>query len=111
MKTIKSKYTSEIEKQFSQQGYYSTEEYNKRKTDGLYDEARNKSRRVESFIKTCTWRVLATTDTFIISWLVTGTFEIAGAIAGIEIITKFSLYYLHERFYVRYRNWREEKST
>ena len=86
-------------------GYYSTEEYQKRKADGIYEESRRKKhRRIESFVKTCTWRVLATTDTFFISWFITGTFEIAGAIAGIEVLTKFILYYLHERVWVRY--WR-----
>ena len=85
-------------------GYYSTEEYQKRKADGVYEESRKKHRRIETFVKACTWRVLATTDTFFISWLITGTFEIAGVIAGIEVLTKFILYYLHERVWVRY--WR-----
>ena len=85
-------------------GYYSTEEYQKRKADGVYEESRKKHRRIESFVKTCTWRILATTDTFFISWYITGTFEIAGVIAGIEVLTKFILYYLHERVWVRY--WR-----
>ena len=85
-------------------GYYSTEEYQKRKADGVYEESRKKHGRIETFVKACTWRVLATTDTFFISWLITGTFEIAGVIAGIEVLTKFILYYLHERIWVRY--WR-----
>ncbi len=85
-------------------GYYSTEEYQKRKADGVYEESRKKHGRIETFVKACTWRVLATTDTFFISWLITGTFEIAGVIAGIEVLTKFILYYLHERVWVRY--WR-----
>jgi len=109
MKPIKPQYTLEVEKQFTQNGYYSTEEYNKRKASGFYNENSNKSRRLESFIKTCTWRILATTDTFLISWYITGTFEIAGTIAGIEIITKFTLYYLHERVYVKFQNWRALK--
>ena len=85
-------------------GYYSTEEYQRRKADGVYEESRKKHGRIETFVKACTWRVLATTDTFFISWLITGTFEIAGVIAGIEVLTKFILYYLHERVWVRY--WR-----
>ena len=44
-----------------------------------------------------TWRILATSDTFLISWLITGRFDFAGAIAGIEVITKMFLYYMHER--------------
>ncbi|WP_300164227.1 DUF2061 domain-containing protein [Bradyrhizobium sp.] len=32
-----------------------------------------------------------------ISWFMTGRVEIAGSIAGLEIITKIAWYYLHER--------------
>jgi uncharacterized membrane protein len=32
-----------------------------------------------------------------ISWLLTGRIEIAGSIAGLEIVTKILWYYLHER--------------
>ena len=40
---------------------------------------------------------LGTLDTFAISWFFTGKVEIAGSIAGIEIVTKIAWYYLHER--------------
>ena len=50
-----------------------------------------KSKIRRSLVKTLTWRILATTDTFLISWIITG------AIAGIEVITKMALYYAHER--------------
>jgi uncharacterized membrane protein len=40
---------------------------------------------------------LGTLDTFAISWLLTGRVEIAGSIAGLEIVTKIAWYYLHER--------------
>jgi len=56
-----------------------------------------KSKARRSLAKTLTWRVLATTDTFIISWFITGTWTLAGAIAGIEVVTKMFLYYGHER--------------
>ena len=51
----------------------------------------------KKFTKTLTWRILATSDTFLISYLITGRFDFAGAIAGIEVITKMFLYYMHER--------------
>ena len=51
----------------------------------------------QTFIKTLSWRVLATTDTFLISWLLTGTVAIAASIASLEVITKMVLYYIHER--------------
>jgi predicted membrane protein DUF2061 len=40
-----------------------------------------------------------TLDTFAISWLLTGRVEIAGSIAGLEIVTKIAWYYLHERIW------------
>ena len=50
----------------------------------------------KAFIKTISWRIIATTDTFLISWLLTGTVAIAAGIASLEVITKMVLYYLHE---------------
>tara|TARA_X000000950_G_C13693946_1_gene569295 strand:+ start:565 stop:804 length:240 start_codon:yes stop_codon:yes gene_type:complete len=67
-----------------------------------------KSKARRSIAKTLTWRVLATTDTFIISWFVTGTWTLAGAIAGIEVVTKMFLYYGHERIWNRIK-WAKEK--
>jgi len=50
-----------------------------------------------SLVKTLTWRIVATTDTFIIAWLITGEWTWASAIAGVEVLTKMFLYYGHER--------------
>jgi uncharacterized membrane protein len=52
---------------------------------------------VRSVLKAVSWRTLGTLDTFAISWLLTGRVEIAGSIAGLEIVTKIAGYYLHER--------------
>ena len=54
--------------------------------------------------KTITWRIIASTDTLIIAWLITGSWKIGGGIAIIEIITKMILYYLHERAWYA-SNW------
>jgi len=54
----------------------------------------NKTR---SLVKTLSWRFIATTDTILIAWLLTGDLAIGLSIAGIEVITKIVLYYLHER--------------
>ena len=56
---------------------------------------RNLRRR--SWAKTLTWRVTATLDTFVISYLVTDSLAWAGSIAGVEVVTKVGFYYLHER--------------
>lgn len=55
----------------------------------------------QTFIKTISWRVLATTDTFLISWLLTGTVGVAAGIASLEVLTKMVLYYGHERLWSR----------
>jgi uncharacterized membrane protein len=52
-----------------------------------------------SVLKAVSWRTLGTLDTFAISWFMTGRVEVAGSIAGLEIITKIAWYYLHERLW------------
>ena len=52
-------------------------------------------------VKTLSWRAVATIDTFIISYLVTGSFAWAGSIACFEVMTKIAIYYLHERAWIR----------
>jgi len=74
-----------------------------RKGDGL-----DKSRTLK---KAISWRIVATTMTFIIAGLVLKSLGgVALAIAIIEFFTKFALYYLHERIWSRIplgkiRNW------
>ena len=58
---------------------------------------------LRSLYKTISWRVIASLDTFFISWLVTGYFMLASTIAGVEVITKMGLYYMHERAWLRVR--------
>ena len=50
-----------------------------------------------SVAKAASWRTLATADTFLISWLITGRAATAGGIAATEVLTKVVLFYLHER--------------
>ena len=54
-------------------------------------------KRSRSLIKTLTWRIVASIDTFLISWLVSGKVSIGVTIASLEIITKLVIYYFHER--------------
>ena len=68
--------------------------------------------------KTLTWRVLATTDTFIITFLA-GTFgfgytpeqaaSLGGIVASLEVVTKLILYYLHERAWYNYSKFGVKK--
>lgn len=50
-----------------------------------------------SVAKAISWRATGTVDTFLISWLITGTAALAGGIAATEVVTKVVLFYLHER--------------
>ena len=56
-----------------------------------------------SVAKAVSWRVTGTLDTFVISWLITGTAALAGGIAATEVVTKVVLFYLHERAWNRVR--------
>ena len=55
----------------------------------------------KSVMKTMSWRIVATTTTFLISWIVTGSVLAGGAIASIEFWAKLALYYAHERAWAR----------
>ena len=54
-----------------------------------------------SLAKTISWRTLASIDTFILGWIVTGNVTFAGSIASLEVLTKLILYYVHERAWAR----------
>ena len=53
--------------------------------------------RKRSFAKAFSWRAIASTDTFLISWLITGKLTWAGTITLLEILTITLLYYIHEK--------------
>ena len=55
----------------------------------------------KSLMKTMSWRIIATTTTFVIGWIVTGSALAGGAIASIEFWAKLALYYAHERAWSR----------
>ena len=48
--------------------------------------------RFKSLLKTISWRVLASTNTLMIAWLLTGNLKTAGSIMLLEIFTKMFLY-------------------
>lgn len=52
--------------------------------------------------KTISWRFLGTIDTIILSWIVTGSWKSGLTIGLIEVITKMTLYFLHERAWYKY---------
>ena len=57
-----------------------------------------------SIAKTISWRLTGSFSTFMISYLILGSFSIASSIAVIQIIANTILYYLHERVWNKI-NW------
>lgn len=68
---------------------------------------------MRSLVKTMTWRIIATTDTFLLTYI-SATYlgadlgitsdqatGLAATVAGLELVTKLALYYLHERGWAR----------
>ena len=51
--------------------------------------------------KTFTWRFIATSDTVLIAFLISGDLNSGLKIGGIEILTKMILYYFHERIWFK----------
>jgi len=54
-------------------------------------------------LKTLSWRLLGSIDTFFLGWIITGTFRIGLQIGGLEVITKMVLYFVHERLWHKIR--------
>jgi len=54
-----------------------------------------------SIAKAASWRLTGTIDTIVVSWIITGHFKMALSIGFVEVFTKITLYYLHERFWNR----------
>ncbi len=51
--------------------------------------------------KTITWRFIASSDTVLITWLLTENFSFGLKIGFLEILTKMILYYFHEIFWFK----------
>ena len=62
-----------------------------------HETAVKKESHVRSILKGISWRAVGTLTTIIIAYLLTGDTSSALQIGGIEVFTKFVLYYLHER--------------
>ena len=52
---------------------------------------------LRSLLKALTWRVVASCDTLVLVWLVTGSFTIGASVSVIEVFTKILVFFLHER--------------
>lgn len=54
-----------------------------------------------SILKSISWRIIGTVDTILISFILTGKVGLAFSIGGIEVLTKMTLYYFHERAWIK----------
>ena len=54
-----------------------------------------------SFVKTVSWRIAGSASTFVISFLISKDFSIAGTIAVVQITANTILYFIHERLWNR----------
>ena len=54
-----------------------------------------------SWTKAVTWRMTATTATFIISWIIAADLAVASGIAGVQMVVNLVLYFVHERVWDR----------
>jgi uncharacterized membrane protein len=54
---------------------------------------------LRSIAKTVSWRITGSSATFLISYLVSGSFVIAGSIALIQLTANTILYFIHERIW------------
>ena len=54
-----------------------------------------------SLVKAISWRTVGTFDTMLISFLITGKLKLAVSIGVVELATKTTLYFFHERAWNR----------
>tara|TARA_B100001564_G_scaffold343826_1_gene340783 strand:- start:725 stop:931 length:207 start_codon:yes stop_codon:yes gene_type:complete len=57
--------------------------------------------KTRSICKAISWRIVGTLDTMALGWIITGDPLLGIKIGALELVTKFILYYLHERIWLR----------
>lgn len=68
-------------------------------TKTSFNKDKSTEKPLRSIAKAISWRIVGTTDTILISWLLTGEIKTAVAIGSIEVISKMVLYFGHERIW------------
>jgi uncharacterized membrane protein len=54
-----------------------------------------------TLLKAISWRIVGTLDTMALGWIITGSPLVGLKIGALELVTKFLLYYFHERLWLR----------
>ena len=57
--------------------------------------------KTRSILKTISWRIVGTLDTIALGWFITGDPTVGLKVGGLELITNFILYYIHERLWIK----------
>ena len=52
-------------------------------------------------LKSISWRIVGTIDTFLLSYILTGSISFGLSISGIDFFLKIVLYYFHERIWFK----------
>lgn len=55
-------------------------------------------------LKAISWRIVGTIDTMTLAWIITGNPMMGLKIGLTEVLTKITLYYIHERVWFKYIN-------
>ena len=50
-----------------------------------------------SLVKALSWKVVGSSATWLIAWIITGSFELSNKIGLAQVITTMILYFIHER--------------
>ncbi len=61
------------------------------------------SSKLRSIAKSITWRIIGSTDTFLLTVFISSNISFGFSISFLEIVTKTILYYLHERVWFNSR--------
>ena len=61
-----------------------------------------------SLLKGISWRIVGTIDTMMIAYFITGHVRMAISIGSVEVFTKITLFYFHDRAWERLRARKKE---
>ena len=66
---------------------------------------------VRTLMKSTSWRIVATSTTMLLVFLVTGNLVISAGVGFLELLVKTVIYYLHERIWNRSNFGREKPAA
>ena len=67
--------------------------------------------KTRSILKAVSWRIVGTLDTMALGWIITGNPIMGLKIGALELLTKFILYYIHERIWVKFKFGTKKKKS